>query len=417
MRAYLRETTTAFITGMAVMLMVALSVFGSPPARAAHIPPNGPEVPAIFTPGNQTCGTLTPGSVEFKVDNPADGTFTSGTTTVTIDVRQTSAGTVFDWTSFSGGTVQSIFVKGGPDGNLYDYAGNGVVVSHDDGLHSPLNDNNGRWYGLSHISFCYIPGAPHIDVTKVCVNPAFLPGPPEQIRYTIEGKVTNDGDGALQNVALSDNPATEGVFQAFACDANGRPTGATTGDFPLASLAEGASVCYRATFLSATSGPSDTVTVTADSAQFATSVQDTAGTTCPQLVLEGRLQVTKDCAVVLEETGDQIVVRVNWEGTVTNPADSDFALTNVTVLNNQPAANTVVANYPTLAIGESQNFSGFYYPSAIGGPSPGNPLCAQFSDTLSASGTGPAIIGSPTITAVPDEALCKLCPPGQVCPI
>ena len=254
-----------------------------------------------------------------------------------------------------------------------------------------------------------------IEVTKVCRNPSLADS--THIRYEIAGKVSSTGSGTINNVALSDAPPAEGAFESFACDANGLPTGSSTGTFPLASLAGNTDVCYKATFLSTTNGGfTDTVTATASVGSV--NLSDTATATCPQLLLEGSLSVTKLCSVVIEDIGSQVVVKVNFSGTVTNSATSDFDLTNVQVFNDKPAANTLVASFPTLAIGATENFSGSYYPSSIGGPLPGNPLCAAFSDAITASGTGPAILGSPTVDSGPPvSATCNLCPPGQVCPI
>jgi hypothetical protein len=79
----------------------------------------------------------------------ADGTFTDGTLTVTIDVRTTADGEVFDWTSNIG--VDVVIVKGGPNSNVYTYVGESTG---DTGLHAPAN-RSGTFAGLSHISFCY----------------------------------------------------------------------------------------------------------------------------------------------------------------------------------------------------------------------------------------------------------------------
>jgi hypothetical protein len=65
-------------------------------------------------------------------------------------VNDTAQGPTFDWTSTS--LVAAIFVKGGPDGNLYDYRPDGALA--DTGLHAPVNDSNGKYYGLSHLTFC-----------------------------------------------------------------------------------------------------------------------------------------------------------------------------------------------------------------------------------------------------------------------
>jgi hypothetical protein len=70
---------------------------------------------------------------------------------------------VFDFTA-SGGSVIGTAVKGGPNTNFYDYQPNGV--SSGTGLHAPVS-SNGKFSGLSHISFCYVLKAKPTIVTQV----------------------------------------------------------------------------------------------------------------------------------------------------------------------------------------------------------------------------------------------------------
>ena len=117
-------------------------------AEADHVEPE-------FVEGNQTCGSLAPEGVtwiELKVEPVMDGTDSDGVLTVTIDVRDTEDGPVFDWTSNIG--VDAVFVKGGPDGNLYQYDPP-TESTEDTGLHAPVNPANDMFFGLSHVSFCY----------------------------------------------------------------------------------------------------------------------------------------------------------------------------------------------------------------------------------------------------------------------
>jgi hypothetical protein len=105
--------------------------------------------------GNSTCRELAPEGAtwtEFKVEPVADGTFSDGTLTVTIVVTATDDGPVFDWTSNIG--VDAVFVKGGPGGLLYVYDPPAESTG-DTGLHAPVNPQNGKFFGLSHLSFCY----------------------------------------------------------------------------------------------------------------------------------------------------------------------------------------------------------------------------------------------------------------------
>jgi LPXTG-motif cell wall-anchored protein len=104
---------------------------------------------------NPTCGDLAPEGAswtELKVEPVEDGTFDDGVLFVTIDVTDTADGPVFDWTSNIG--VDAVFVKGGNNGTLYLYDPPAESTG-DTGLHAPVNPNNDKFFGLSHISFCY----------------------------------------------------------------------------------------------------------------------------------------------------------------------------------------------------------------------------------------------------------------------
>jgi LPXTG-motif cell wall-anchored protein len=104
---------------------------------------------------NPTCGDLAPEGVtwtEVKVEPVEDGTFGDGTLEVTIEITETDDGdaVVFNWTSNIG--VDAVFVKGGDNGLLYVYD---PESTGDTGLHAPVNPNNDKFFGISHVSFCY----------------------------------------------------------------------------------------------------------------------------------------------------------------------------------------------------------------------------------------------------------------------
>lgn len=117
----------------------------------------GPDVEPIFVAGNPTCEELGY-TYGFRVDPPNAGTYTlpDGTNTVTV----TTDGVNFDWTSTLG--MDAVIAKGGPNVNAYVYQPP-AESKGDDGLHSPINPNNGQPFGLSHIDFCY---DYEVDVTK-----------------------------------------------------------------------------------------------------------------------------------------------------------------------------------------------------------------------------------------------------------
>lgn len=78
----------------------------------------------------------------LKIEPVVDGTYGP----ITIDVT----GSSFSFTT-DGTLVTTVIVKGGPNANLYTYPAPGL--SSDAGLNAPINPNNGKPYGLSHLCF------------------------------------------------------------------------------------------------------------------------------------------------------------------------------------------------------------------------------------------------------------------------
>ena len=140
--------------GLGAMLAGAAMLVGAFPGYAgATSAQTEPTSSTSEVDGNPTCGQLEPNGAdwtEFKIEPVEDGEFTQGPLTVTIVVRDTDDGPVFDWTSNIG--VDAVFVKGGPGGLLYVYD---PESTGDTGLHAPVNPENDKFYGLSHLSFCY----------------------------------------------------------------------------------------------------------------------------------------------------------------------------------------------------------------------------------------------------------------------
>jgi hypothetical protein len=67
-------------------------------------------------------------------------------------VTWTTDGTYVDWSSTFG--VDAVIVKGGSNANSYVYEPPTESFG-DSGLASPINPNNGKPFGLSHVDFCY----------------------------------------------------------------------------------------------------------------------------------------------------------------------------------------------------------------------------------------------------------------------
>jgi len=105
--------------------------------------------------GNPKCSDLNSGWTGVSVDGP--GTFMFGSLTIhvtAVDDPSVIEGQLISWTSNT--PIDAVFVKGGPNGNLYRYDPP-ADQSSDSGLHTPANPNGQgpKWYGLSHILFCF----------------------------------------------------------------------------------------------------------------------------------------------------------------------------------------------------------------------------------------------------------------------
>jgi uncharacterized membrane protein YgcG len=98
--------------------------------------------------GNPTCVSLGLGTAMFKDEGAVNGTFSlEGGGTVTVS---NADGNTFDWSATIG--IDAVIVKGGPNALVYTYDPESMGAT---GLHAPTNPNNGKFYGLSHIDFCY----------------------------------------------------------------------------------------------------------------------------------------------------------------------------------------------------------------------------------------------------------------------
>ncbi len=106
-------------------------------------------VAAVPTPtGGTIAGNYQCPAGALKIDPVSNGTYNlPDGGTITITVVQTAMGPTFNFTT-SGAEIDSIVVKGGPNYHWYLFA---PAVESAEGLHSPLNPNNGKWYGLSHL--------------------------------------------------------------------------------------------------------------------------------------------------------------------------------------------------------------------------------------------------------------------------
>lgn len=248
----------------------------------------------------------------------------------------------------------------------------------------------------------------HLTVTKQCETAEYRSAS-NTVLNTVIGSIVNDGGGPLSNVTLSDAPAFDaGSFGFFTCTAGGVPT--STPKSP-SSLAAGDSICYRGQYTSGTLTTSDTVTASASTGTG--TVSGTASATCSASPPNPGLTVSKSCDVDLAALNNQLVVKVNFSGSVTN---GPVALTDVKVCE---ALNVPVGTNPCDVVGHTEipignmaanataPYSGSYFPSTV--PDLTKPELAEFKDQVGAFGTKPAILGGGRQDAVPTEADCFLC--------
>lgn len=150
--------------GAGLTAVVAVGVAASP-ALALPGPPSGAGVQPAEVPfpgGDPVCPA---GSTALRINEPfSEGTSVTnipgdGTLTLTI---HGSDNQTFDFSITGATAARQVFVKGGPNQNLYNYdAAHGFPngISSDTALHAPLGagPNGSKFFGLSHIDFCLIP--------------------------------------------------------------------------------------------------------------------------------------------------------------------------------------------------------------------------------------------------------------------
>jgi hypothetical protein len=106
--------------------------------------------------GNPSCADLGYPH-ELKFDPPAPGSKSADGVTVEMSLGADQYGTLVDWTSSA--PIDAVIVKGGPNALSYVYAGSS---SGDAGLHTPFNGPD-KYYGLSHVNFCWDDQTPPPD--------------------------------------------------------------------------------------------------------------------------------------------------------------------------------------------------------------------------------------------------------------
>jgi hypothetical protein len=139
----------------------ALFIIPAAAASAASVEPSYHE-------GNPTCMDLGYAH-ELKFDPPSAGSKSGDGVTVALSLGADGFGTLVDWTSSA--PIDAVLVKGGPNANAYAYPGGS---SGDTGLHSPFNGPD-KYYGLSHVDFCWDDQTPPVEQPPAAQPPAVQP--------------------------------------------------------------------------------------------------------------------------------------------------------------------------------------------------------------------------------------------------
>jgi hypothetical protein len=147
MRTKTKLTLTALIVSTLIIAVMAASV--------------APVLLSPFQPGDAYSEAAQinygPYMYAYKIDPDANGVYvaTFGDYSCTITISNDN-GTHFDWTATS--PIDAVIVKGGGGNlkiaNVYYY---NPAVSSDTQLTTPINQNNGKHYDISHMTFCWNP--------------------------------------------------------------------------------------------------------------------------------------------------------------------------------------------------------------------------------------------------------------------
>jgi hypothetical protein len=193
------RTKVSLLTA-AVLAVLALALgIGSAQANTDPvIPESDPlSVTGVYYPDNPTCGDLTPGSIEYKLDMPFnEGTHTSPDGLV-VTIARDAGDSLLDWAANVG--IDSVFMKAGSGGLLYSYDPEALA---DLGLLTPEGKQ------LSHISFCY---DRELIVSKTAVGEFTLTHD-----WSIDKTVTDDalfeGQDTTYTVEVNYDGATESDY-------------------------------------------------------------------------------------------------------------------------------------------------------------------------------------------------------------
>ncbi|WCE30787.1 hypothetical protein [Vibrio sp. SCSIO 43137] len=235
-----------------------------------------------------------------------------------------------------------------------------------------------------------------LEIVKTCPTGTLTPDG-DMIIYDYSITVTNTGFGALHDIEVIDVTAGEQT-----------PVGNYI--FDVGTLNAGESEVVSGSFKTLTSSILNKATVTAALVPGGeTKVSKESTATCPGFSVPGKLNVTKECDVVVADVGGAYGLKVNYNGMVCN--DSAVKILDVTLFEEHDGIVVPLGNIGDLAPGSCKNYADSYVPAPMGAEVDGEVSSANlrtFSDTIQAFGT--TAIFNDDVESMVVEASCDLCP-------
>ncbi|WP_299806714.1 hypothetical protein [uncultured Shewanella sp.] len=384
---FFKQLALLLVISAVISLQVVRSDPGSPSAGGFQ--------PQEFA-GNPTCSEFFNNEDlrELKVEPVYDGTYSDydGELSVTLDVQQGAK--TFSWDQGDSSVIMlGVFVKGGPGGNLYNY--DGSFLTSDAGLHAPEKSSD-KFYGLSHVSFCYIPGKPELTVTLMCDGGELVAGG-DAIKYEYSLKVENTGSLQLFDIIAKTDVSAE--------------------EFTKDTLAVDEVKVFDSSFITTINGVSGSAEAMAAVESGGTVIaNDTKDFDCPVETFPGKLKVTKNCSTVVVQNGyGDYGLQVNYGGDVCN--ESAVLIKDVIVEETHDNMTEVIHTVDILAPGACEDFSGSYVPlpglDELPEDGVSGSLVRAFVDTVKASG---GTFFGEYVESMEANASCKLCPDCPDCP-
>lgn len=227
--------------------------------------------------------------------------------------------------------------------------------------------------------------SPALRVTRACPADPVQPGG----LLVYMGSVTNTGNVTLTNVVVN------------SAQTPGAPV------FGPINLAPGAGVTFPGSYtvpLDSCGPYTDTLTASGADQCFGKIVSNAVSSSCPGTNAPA-IAILQQCPEIPTPLGQQLT----FTATVINTGN--ITLTNIVVINNRPASNTVVFTAVSLAPGQSTNFTGrFTVPSNLNACSITNTLNVTARNKCGGTGAASAVTTVCTVVSSPSIHVAQRCP-------